>query len=876
MTKKFELLAAASVALLSAAPAFAQTEATSPAGATSPAQPSQTAPATVGNDDDYQSANDIIVTATRRDQTVQDVPIAVTAVGAELLRDANVTDVRGLEQLAPSLQTVTGQSAANNTNISIRGIGTSGDNPGFEPAVGIFIDGVFRSRAGIAVAELPELERVEVLRGPQGTLFGRNTSAGAISIMTARPKFDFGGYVEAGYGNYNAYSVKGGVTGPVAENLAVRVDGGWRQRDGYIRDVNADRSVNDLDRWYLRGQMLYDTSTLSFRLIADYYKTDEQCCGAVSVVRGPTAAAINSIATAQGRTGLYAGPPSDRRMAISPTRNYAEKVRDFGASGELNADIGEAKFTSITAYRDWGVLRDQDIDFSGIDRAYRDNYTVKIKDFTQELRLQGSAFGGKLDWLVGGFYLNESNKLHDTVRLGADNNLYVDTLLRGATASTALPTGAQFFGSFPRSGQTGGVPLFSQVLLASSPALQAAAAQSPALFAYLNTPLVGNAAGQGNNNDYSVKTDAFALFTHNIINVTDKLSLTLGARYNYERKNLDATISNDTAGCAFFFSADPRAATLRSAIRAANQTLFNNLFLLTCNPAVSTEFNGRYQDRRSESRVTGTAKLAYKIDQNVLAYASYDRGYKSGGYNLDQAGFDSTVLGGNGAQASDLEFGAETVNAFEIGLKTSLSRAFTFNIAGFYQKFDNLQNLVFSGNSFVVQNVRKTTSKGVEAEAIIQPIRDFTVRLGYTYLDARYDSSNNFTGTPLAGTAGLRIANQPEHVVTTAVTWQPRLSEGLRGLFHVDMRYNSEVNIPSAAPSAITGRAPIYNPGYPLVGARIGLQNASGSQRLELWVENLTNQYYNVTGFPVPEQTGTYAGYPSQPRFYGISARAGF
>ncbi|MBM3929285.1 MAG: TonB-dependent receptor, partial [Sphingomonadales bacterium] len=182
------LFTASVLALVVAAPAAAQTAPTEGTGG---------APA---SQDEFQSANDIIVTATRRDETVQNVPIAISAFAGDLLQNANVTDVRGLEQLSPSLQTVTGQSNANNTNISIRGIGTSGDNPGFEPAVGIFIDGVFRSRAGIAVAELPEVDRVEILRGPQGTLFGRNTSAGAISIFTAQPKFNYGGYVEGTYG----------------------------------------------------------------------------------------------------------------------------------------------------------------------------------------------------------------------------------------------------------------------------------------------------------------------------------------------------------------------------------------------------------------------------------------------------------------------------------------------------------------------------------------------------------------------------------------------------------------------------------------------------------------------------------------------------
>lgn len=889
---KARLLAASAFTLLAAGPALAQTVQSgdqAASDATGAGSVDQTAA------DDYQGANDIVITATRRNETVQDVPIAVTAVGSELLDNAGVVDIRGLEQLAPSLQTSTGQSSATGTTIYIRGITTGGDNPGFEPAVGVFIDGVFRARAGIAVAELPELERVEILRGPQGTLFGRNTSAGALSIFTAQPQFELKGYAEASYGNYDAIEARGGITGPVSDKLALRLDGGYRKRDGFIRDANSDRSINDVNRWYARGQALFDGGATTFRLIGDYYETDENCCGAVSVVRGATAAAIQGIAAARGLTGLYTGAPSDRVQAISPNRDYSERVRDWGVSGELNTEIGDAKFTSITAYRQWRALRNQDIDFSGIDRAYREGYRTELRDFTQELRLQGSAFGGKLDWLIGGFYLNESNKLRDTVRVGNDANLYVDTLLGGALAAPPAAGGigrrAQFFGTAPvptfqalaaslQGGPAlpaGTVPLFSQLLLFQSPQLLQAAVANPALLAYFNTPLTGNAAGQGNNDDnFEVKTNAFAVFTHNIFNVTDKLSITLGARYNYEKKELTASINNNIAACGLYSSSDPRAVTLRNAIRAASSTLFTNLFLLSCNPAINPEFNGNYADDRSESRVTGTAKIAYKFNRDVLGYASYDRGYKSGGYNLDQATFDSVTLGGNGAQGSDLAFGGETVDAFEIGLKTSITREFTFNVAAFYQKFYDLQSLVFAGNNFVVQNVPETISKGVELESIIQPVRELTMRLGYSYIDAAYADSNDFTGTPLQGQEGLQVQNQPKHTVSIATTWTPAITDRLNALFHVDMRYNSEVSIPSGPPDPVTGRTALYNQGYPLISARVGVQTEDRSKSLEFFVENLTNQFYYITGFAVPEQTGTYAGYPGFPRFYGVRARVGF
>jgi outer membrane receptor protein involved in Fe transport len=304
--------------------------------------------------------------------------------------------------------------------------------------------------------------------------------------------------------------------------------------------------------------------------------------------------------------------------------------------------------------------------------------------------------------------------------------------------------------------------------------------------------------------------------------------------------------------------------------------LYKNLFLLSCNPAISSEFNGNYTDHFSDDEITGTAKLAYKLSDRLLAYASFDHGYKSGGYNLDQATFDSVITGGNGPQGSDLRFGAETVDAYEIGFKASPTRAFTFNVAAFYQNFYDFQSLVFSGNNFVVQNVPKTVSKGIELESTIRPARDLTFQLGYSLISAKYADSNDFTGTPLQGQEGKQINNQPEHTVTAAVTWTPQITGGLNGLFHVDARYNSEVNIPSSDPNPLTGRTALRNEGYALVNASVGLQTANGKIRGEVFVENLTNQFYFITGFAVPEQTGNYAGYPGYPRFYGARLRFGF
>src|SRR4051794_5679488 len=209
---------------------------------------------------------DIVITATRRNQALSDVPMAVSAVTADNLRNTGATDIRQLNQIAPSLLVSSTSSEAGAAVARIRGVGTVGDNPGLESSVGLFIDGVYRSRTGIGLTDLGPLDRIEVLRGPQGTLFGRNTSAGLISIITAKPRFtpEVSGQVDVG--NYGYRRLQASATGPVSDTVALRLDGVWDKRDGFLKDVISGRRVNDRDRWMLRGQVLFQPSdNLSIR-----------------------------------------------------------------------------------------------------------------------------------------------------------------------------------------------------------------------------------------------------------------------------------------------------------------------------------------------------------------------------------------------------------------------------------------------------------------------------------------------------------------------------------------------------------------------------------------------------------------------------------
>ena len=394
----------------------------------------------VANDDLGQQpvdSSDIVVTATRRNQALSDVPLAVSAVTAENLQMSGATDIRLLNQLSPSLLVSSTTSEGGAAVARIRGIGTVGDNPGLESSVGVFIDGVYRSRVGMGLTELGPLERIEVLRGPQGTLFGRNTSAGLISVITAQPRFEPEVSGAISVGNYDLRRVEVSATGPLSSTLAARLDGVWMQREGFLEDVISGRDVNDRDRWLLRGQLLFEPSDdFSMRFVADVTRRREECCAATFLpardftLAGPQPSTIAAIERALG--AVINDDTFERDVSITPGRNYDSDVDDWGVSNEINWDFGGATLTSISAYRFNEYTRGQDADFNNLDILFRDSdggSFNRFKTFTQELRLNGEAFGGRLDWLVGGYYANEKARVVDNLSYGADYSRYGNCLV---------------------------------------------------------------------------------------------------------------------------------------------------------------------------------------------------------------------------------------------------------------------------------------------------------------------------------------------------------------------------------------------------------------------------------------------------------------
>jgi len=342
-------------------------------------------------EEDNDGDNVIIVTASKRETTLQELPVSVSVTDSETIEQAQIRDLLDIQTVAPSLRVSQNQGSGNTTFI-IRGFGNGSQNIGIEPSVGIFVDGVFRSRSAGAISDLANVARVEVLRGPQSTLFGKNASAGVISVVTKEPQFDFGGSIEASYGNFNAVVLKADVTGPLSETIAVAIDGSYNRRDGYANIVNLGVDSNNRNRWNARGQILWEPSPdFKIRAIADYSTIDEECCIAVNVLAGPTVPAIFGVGGA-----IDVENPFSFNTFIN--REPSNQIDNYGGSLQAEYTAGPLSFTSITAYRD--------VDFTSAD-IVDDAIDQEVRTFTQEFRIT-SDFDGPFNFLLGGFYFNES------------------------------------------------------------------------------------------------------------------------------------------------------------------------------------------------------------------------------------------------------------------------------------------------------------------------------------------------------------------------------------------------------------------------------------------------------------------------------------
>ena len=877
------LLLGATMLCASATPVFAFAQDAAPADE----------PAVAVDDSDY--GNDIIVTASKRSQTLQDTPVAVSVTSAAQLEESQIRDLIDLQTAVPSLRVSQLQSSAN-TNFIIRGFGNGANNAGTEPSVGVFIDGVYRSRSAAQIGDLPNVERIEVLRGPQSTLFGKNASAGVISIVTQKPQFDFGGSVEATYGNFNAVTVKGDVTGPLSETIAFSIGGSYNRRDGYAQDLKLDTDVNDRNRYGVRGQLLFEPSdALSIRLIGDYDKIDENCCIAGNVIAGPTVAITNALA---GGPSVDANNP----FSFNVYNNFlsTNEIENYGGSGQIDYDLGNLALTSITAYRKVKALTNQDSDFTGADLIGENSQDLGINTFTQELRIT-SDFDGPINFLLGGYYFNEKIRQKNDIRFGTQFRPYGDALIRAASGN-ALNV-ALLEGTF---GALEGAP----------------------------TRYVGTffRAGDGLDEAYRLKDEAFSIFGTVDFEVTDRLTLSLGGNYTKDRKNFSTdVISTDTfsginldapqyapfrnqllfqgglaqtiggpsvlnlgrpataAEIGAFAGANPAAfAGISGQVQAFANANQNNPAANPLNGLKAFQFlppflnvpNAVESGKTNDGDFSYSVRAAYELTDTVNVYATYATGFKASSVNLSRdsrpLASDLAAITAAGLRTPNLTSGSrfaapEESTVYEFGIKGQWDVA-AVNIAVFKQSIKGFQSNVFTGTGFALANAGKQSTFGIEFDGSVRPVEGLNLTLAATYLDAKYDS---FVNSAFGDISGTTPAGIPALSMSMGATYTHEFAGGTKAIAHVDYAYESPVQI-------VEGLS-----GFP-AGVAEGLQrevnslNASFTIRLTngldvgVWGRNLTNAQYLTTIFPAVAQAGSVSGYPSQPRTYGGTVRFKF
>lgn len=850
-------------------------------------------PATDRGAEQQAIGNEIVVTATKREQTLQDVPVAVSVTTAETIERAQIRDLRDLSSVVPSLRVAERQSSANTTFL-IRGFGNGANNAGIEPSVGVFVDGVYRSRSAAQIGDLPDVGRVEVLRGPQSTLFGKNASAGIISIVTQKPKFDFGGNVEASYGNYNAVVLKGVVTGPLSETVAASLSAGVNKRDGYNRDLGTGERTNERDRWFARGQLLFEgDSGLQARLIADYGKIDEKCCGVVNVQSSPSTAALRAL---NPGVTIVNDPANRFGNAVYGNLSSTNAIENYGVSGQLDYDLGPLTFTSITALRKLNTLSDQDSDFTAADLIGRNWQDLGIRTFTQEFRA-ATNLDGPFNALIGAFYFNENVKQANQIQWGSVARNYANLLIQGATGG-ALNIGGAPAGDLER--------LFG--------GLEAQAAANPALA----TRYIGQffRPGTGLDERYTLKNEAISLFAQFDFEIMDRLTFTGGVNWTHDKKRFSADVnSNDTfAGVNFnapayaplryqliYQGALAQGATVAQATGLATANAnnpaanpLNGLRALQFLPPFLDIPNTVESGRVSDSNVSYTARLAYDISSTLNGYISYATGYKGASVNLSRdsrpLATDAAVINSAGIAVVNQTYGSrfagpENASVYEAGLKGNWGTT-SANIAVFKQVIRGFQSNIFTGTGFFLANAGKQSTWGVEFEGNAQPIRGLSVGVGVTFLNPKYDS---FPNSAFGDATGLRPSDIPSFIGTFSAAYDHELGNGDHVILAGDFRHESEVQVVEGLPAFVTKNSTtgaVLPGGYQagLNAAKpftreVNEMNASltyamqSGLELTVWGRNITNNRSINTIFDSPAQVGSISAYVNQPRTWGGSIR---
>jgi outer membrane receptor protein involved in Fe transport len=774
--------------------------------------------------DENIGLEEIVVTAQKREQSLQDVPMSISAISSDTLRDSGTTGIAGVAALVPSLGVV-----QNNQPLAqsyrIRGLGSDPSIPTFEPSVALFIDGVYMPRSGLGVEDLVDLERVEVLKGPQSTLHGKNATAGVISVVSARPSDTFGGSIEGslsqinGGRNATAYRVAGSLTGSIADGVRARVTGVYYDAGPIFKNLTG-KDANEMKRYAVRGQLEIDlASNITLNLTGARSEVLDNRSTNADVFLGvfpEPSVALDSNPALNALFGVTACTDSNARNRIicSTDPSRSSSTSDV-LSATLEADFGGTTLTAITAWSQYeSQLINRDIDQVSLPLiTFID--AQKGDSLSQEIRL-ASPSGGAFEWLLGGYYLQSDLERGD----------------RGLT------------------------PTFE---------FQSAIGRFPLAPGVLPPQVVYGQPGDKGYQDSRASSKYFAVFGQVKVELSDQFALTGGLRWQTEKK--EASLLNRAT-----FTPNPN-------LPAGHPLAGINLLTTNLVPAVTfpggVPINGALPTI-DDDNVTWNFTGNYTPNDNTLIYVTNARGSKSGGHNI---GFGSAV-------PAIRQFGAEKVDHYEIGAKLDTAdRRARLSVSVFRSDYTNYQSAGFVGLQFLVNNAEDVRITGAEFEGTIRVSNNFTLNVGGAYLDAKFSTytagacyfgrapdanrvngaftSCDLSGQPLPLTPKLRL--------TSALQYEQNV--GLGDLYaRGDISWQDDVNVASAS---LDPR--LEQKAHAIVNARLGLRLDNGLD-VSVWASNVFNQTVaqQAGALGLFGTTSGYQQYLGAPRQFGGTVRFSF
>jgi iron complex outermembrane receptor protein len=774
-----------------------------------------------------QSAiGDIIVTAQRREESINRVGLSIQALSSDTLQELRVNNVRDLTAVVPSFTVA--QSYQGVPTYTLRGIGFNTINLSSTSTVGTYTDEVAYAYPIMNTGPLIDVERVEVLKGPQGTLYGRNTTAGLINFVTGKPSEEASGAMSVDVGNFETINVGGYVTGPLAAGVQARL--GYRadiSNDGWQESNSRGEKLGKVRRYGLRGSLAFQPGPFSIDLSATYWvnKSDTVVGQGIGFTPATTpGSGSNAPFNAPGVADYIAAnrptsgsdadwaPFAARSADIGRGAGIGQPLREdnwfLGLKGRIQLDLSDdVRVISLTGYNEFD--RDGTFDWSGVPyEILIQRAEGHIESFGQELRLEGNT--EQANWLIGGYYAKDT--ISDTNRTLLGQNANVGLVRAGALSLLGTPFNAQGY------------------------------TVADAATSFRTYRDVGD-----------IETETWSVFANGDFAFSDLLKLTLGARYTRDRQAF--------VGCSRDFNG-----SMLPNVNVANRALFFQLYGQIAAPIAENECNtynpdtntfGLVTSRLSEDNFAWRAALDVTPSPTTLLYASVSRGYKSG----------TTPINAANIARQNFPVTQEKLTAYEVGAKLGLfDRHVQFNVAGFYYDYADKQISTYFADPIYtalarLDNVPKSKAYGVEAELTVRPAAALTLIGNGLWLKTRIDE---YSGTNAAGLPqdfeGARFIYSPEWTLSGTALFDTPVTDTLNATANVNVRYQSRQ-------TTIFEVDPLYDiKAYTIVNAGLGVKAPDDSWSLSLWARNLFDEYYWNA---VASNANVVVRFPGQVRTFG-------